>query len=74
MIIHIQIKKNARADCDEHSFLFGGIGEIKGGDISEPCKKGGLPGYNLLICDILTFFQNSLYSGNEKRKSLAYLQ
>ena len=39
MIIHIQIKKNARAGCDEHSFLFEGIGEIKGGDISEPGKK-----------------------------------
>ena len=40
MIIHIQIKKNARAGCDEHSFLFEGIGEIKGGDISDAGKKG----------------------------------
>ena len=31
-------------------------------------KNGGLPGYKLLIFDILTLFQNSVYSGNEKKK------
>ena len=36
----------------------------------EPAKNGGQPGYKLLIFDILTLFQNSVYSGRRGTKTV----
>ena len=55
-------------------FYLRGLEKSRAGIYLNLAKNGGQPGYKLLIFDILTLFQHSVYSGNEKRKSLAYLQ
>ena len=55
-------------------FYLRGLEKSRAGIYLNLAKNGRLPGYKLLIFDILTLFQNSVYSGNEKRKSLTHLR
>ena len=49
-------------------FYLRGLEKSKAGIYLNLAKNGGQPGYKLLIFDILTLFQNSVYSGNGKKK------
>ena len=55
-------------------FYLRGLEKSRAGIYLNLVKNGGLPGYDLLICDILTFFQNSVYRGNDKREKASRIR